>query len=64
VLAGVAAAAALTPLLMRALFGAPSSNASSFVAAGVAMAAASAVACWGPARRALAIEPAAALRSE
>jgi len=64
VLAGVAAAALLTPLLMRTLFGAPSSNAFSFVAAGLAMAAAAAVACWAPARRALAIEPAVALRCE
>jgi ABC-type antimicrobial peptide transport system permease subunit len=63
-LAGVAAAAILTPLLIRPLFGAPASNAFSFVAAGLAMASAAAVACWGPARRALAIEPAVALRSE
>jgi predicted permease len=63
-LAGLAAAALLTPLLMRTLFGAPSSNVFSFMAAGLAMAAAAAVACWAPARRALAIEPAAALRSE
>ncbi len=62
VLAGVGAAALPTPLLMRTLFGAPSSNVFSFVAAALAMAAASAVACWAPARRALAIEPAVALR--
>jgi predicted permease len=64
VLVGVAAAALLTPLLMRTLFGAPSSNTYGFVSAALAMAAAAAVACWGPARRALAIEPAVALRSE
>jgi hypothetical protein len=64
VLMGLAVAALLTPLLMRTLFGAPSSNTYSFVSAGLAMAAAATVACWGPARRALAIEPAAALRSE
>jgi len=65
VLAGAAAAALLTPLLMRTLFGAPSSSAFSFVAAGFAIALAlAAAACWTPARRALAVEPAVALRSE
>jgi predicted permease len=64
VLAGLAGAALSTPLLLRILFGAASSSAFSFGAAALAMATAAAAACWLPARRALAIEPAVALRSE
>jgi ABC-type antimicrobial peptide transport system permease subunit len=63
-LAGLAAAALLAPLLLRILFGVASPSAFSFAAATLAMATAAAAACWVPARRALAVDPAAALRSE
>jgi predicted permease len=63
-LAGTAAAAMLAPLLLGTLFGAASPGGFSFAAAVLAMVTAAAAACWFPARRALGIEPAMALRSE
>ncbi len=63
-LAGLAAATVLAPLLLRTLFGGASPGGISFTAAALAMAAAAMAACWFPVRRALGIEPAVALRSE
>lgn len=63
-LAGLAAALLLAPLLLRTLFGAAPAGGFSFTAAALAMAASGVAACWFPVRRALGIEPAAALRSE
>jgi len=62
--AGLATASLLAPLLLRVLFGAAVPSAFSFWAAALAMAAAGVAACWFPVRRALGIEPAGALRSE
>jgi len=64
VLAGLAAAGLLAPRLLGILFGAASPGAFSFTVAALAMAGAGVAACWFPVRRALAIEPAVALRSE
>jgi ABC-type antimicrobial peptide transport system permease subunit len=64
VLAGLAAAGLLAPLLLRTLFGSASPGAFSFTVAALAMGAAGVAACWFPVRRALGIEPAVALRSE
>jgi putative ABC transport system permease protein len=62
--AGLAAAAALTRLLSTQLVGVTATDPSTFAAAALALAVVAAIACAGPARRALAVNPATVLRTE
>ena len=61
---GGAAALGLTTALRSVLFGVSASDPAVFAAAALALAAVGTLACWLPTRRATAIEPATALRSE
>jgi putative ABC transport system permease protein len=64
VLAGLAAAFALSRLLSSLLFGIASSDASTYGAVSLALFLVAAAACWLPARRATRIDPTVALRSD
>ena len=61
---GLLAALASTRLASRLLFGVGTSDGRTFVGVGALMLAASLVACWGPARRAVSMPPAVVLRNE
>ena len=64
VLAGLALAAALTPLLSGLLFGVRPGDPLTYVAIAVVLAAVGVLACYVPARRATRVDPMIALRSE
>ena len=61
---GSLAAALVGPPMLRVLFGQVGGDSTSFALAVAALAAVALLACWSPTRRALRIDPAAALRSE
>jgi putative ABC transport system permease protein len=63
-LAGTAAALTLARVMRSLLFGITQNDPVSYLAAVLALAAAAALACYVPARRAMRVDPIVALRSE
>jgi ABC-type antimicrobial peptide transport system permease subunit len=63
-LLGVAGALALTRLISSFLFGVSSADVTTFVSVGAVLLAAACAAAWIPARRAIKVDPAVALRQE
>jgi ABC-type lipoprotein release transport system permease subunit len=63
-IAGIVAAAALSPLVEEQIFGIAAIDAFTFVAIGLGLLATAALACWLPARRAMHMSPGEALSTE